>query len=206
MREMTRQLIAGGLASSIFLGLFFGANLVWWLPLLLSAVAFVGVLLVLPKYRGADQIEVADGITQAELDQAVRMCREAAEELEALSQETKLSREIAGAFRRLAEIVSDISENYLRDPRDIRYSRGLTDHHLGAVLEIARRYVQLRQARLNEDADRRLGDVRARILGYVEQFDAIYHACLANDFRQLEVSTAALDQIMKIESPKSVRS
>ena len=206
MRDLIRQLVAGGLASALFLGLFFGANLVWWVPLLLSTVAFVGLLLVLPKFRSADQIEVADGITQAELDQAVRMCREAAAEFKALSQEPKLSREITDAFHRLAEIVSDIAENYLRDPRDIRYSRGFTDHHVGAVREIARGYTQLRQARLNEDADRRLGDVRARILGYVEQFDAIYHACLVNDFRQLEVSTAALDQIMKVESPKSVRS
>ena len=206
MRELTRQLVAGGLASAIFLGLFFGANLVWWVPLLLSAVAFVGALLALPKLRSADQIEVADGITQAELDQAINMCREVAEELRVLSREAKLSREIADAFQRLAEIVSDIAEDFLRDPRDIRYSRGLIDHQLGAVREIARRYVQLRKARLNEDGDRRLGDVRARILGYVEQFDAIYQACLANDFHQLEVSTAALDQIMKVETPKSVRS
>jgi len=206
MRELTRQLVAGGLASAIFLGLFFGANLVWWVPLLLSAVAFVGVLLALPKLRSADQVEVADGITQAELDQAINMCREVAAELESLSQEAKLSREIADAFQRLAEIVSDIAEDFIRDPRDIRYSRGLIDHHLGAVREIARRYVQLRKARLNEEGDRRLGDVRARILGYVGQFDAIYHACLANDFRQLEVSTAALDQIMKVETPTSVRS
>ena len=71
-----------------------------------------------------------------------------------------------------------------------------------AVREIARRYVRLRRARLNEDADRRLADIRARILGYEERFDAIYHACLANDFRQLEVSTAALDQILKVEVPK----
>jgi chemotaxis regulatin CheY-phosphate phosphatase CheZ len=206
MRELIRQLLAGGLASVAFLGLFFGANLVWWLALLLTGLVFGGVLLLFPRMRLADQVEVADGVTQADLNQAVRMCHEAAAELELLSREEKLSREISDAFRRLAEIVNDIAADYRRDPRDIRHSRSFTDHHLQAVREIAQGYVHLSRARLNVDADRRLREIRARILGYVESFDAVYHACLANDFRQLEISTAALDQIMKVEIPTSVRS
>ncbi|MGB0749152.1 MAG: 5-bromo-4-chloroindolyl phosphate hydrolysis family protein [Magnetospiraceae bacterium] len=206
MGEGLRQLIAGVAASALFLGGFFGLSLVWWVPLLLAVGAYVGVLLVVPKAKAPHEIEVSDGITKAEVDRAVQHCERAAAELRDLATEPKISEKMADTFEHMAKIIHEIGENFQSDPRDMVHARSLTDHHLDAMLDVARTYVSLRKATLNETAQARLDKVRDVILGYVEHFDAIYNACLANDFQRLEVATTALDQILKMETPPTLRS
>ncbi len=205
MNELVRQLTAGAAASAVFLAGFLGAALVWWLALGLAAGVYAGVVLLVPRKREAHEIEVTAGVTRAELDHAIGLCRGAAAELTKLSESPAIRAEMAESFRRLADIVAAIGEDFQADPRDLRHSRGFVDHHLGALLEIARTYAKLRAARLDAAGEQRLSAARARILGYVDRFDAIYQACLANDFQKLETSTAALDQILEIDAPASSR-
>ena len=201
MKESMRQLLAGVLASVFFVGLYVGASLVWWAALLASVAVFAGTLLLVPKARDPNAVEVAPGVTKGELDAALRQCAEAGRELAELSKAPHLSREMASALSRLSRIVTDIGDDFAKDPEDIRHARGLTDHHLKAVIEVARAYVDLRKASLNDAGRRKLDEIRAVVTGYVDQFDAIYQACLANDFQRLEVATDALAQILKLEAP-----
>ena len=186
--------------------LYFGASLVWWVPLLFALGVFAGVILLIPRAKDPNEIEVAAGVTKAELDAAVRQCAQAARELEQLAGDPKLSDNMAETLSGLATTVTEIAEAFVKDPRDISYARSLTDHHLDAVLEVARTYVALRQTRLNDEGRTRLDRIGETVQGYVEHFDSIRYACLANDFQRLEVATSALDQILKLEAPTATRS
>ena len=202
MKEIGRQLIAGAGASVAFLGLYLGASLVWWAALLPALAVYVGAVLLIPRAKEAHEIEIGDGLTKADLERAVRQCRDAAAELRSLAADPKLSEAMAGTLQTLARIVDEIGDNFWKDPRDMVSARGLTDHHLGAVLEVARAYVDLRRSPLlGPEAEARLDRARTAIEGYVGHFQAIYDACLANDFQKLEVSTAALSQILQVEAP-----
>ena len=205
MREILRQFLAGAVASVVFLVLFLGVDLVWWLAAGAAVVAFVGIILAVPKPKEAHEIELTAGISKADLDAALKLYREAADEMQEFSQERKLSPEMALTFLRLARIVRAIGDNLRDDPTDLRQLRGFTNHHLPELRSISRTFVQLRRAPLNERAEQRLLEIRDRITGYTDRFDEIYHACLDDDFQKLEISTKALDQIMDADVPKSAR-
>ena len=65
-----RQILAGGLAAVVFLGLFFGVHLVWWLALILGAVAYGALLLIIPKRLRDTEIAMTANVTKADLEQA----------------------------------------------------------------------------------------------------------------------------------------
>jgi len=98
---------------------------------------------------------------------------------------------------------------------DISLAIGAPIHHLGLRLGLELRDDRGDAAAAEMVADlaagvaavgeERLGVARGRILTYVERFDAIYQACLANDFEKLETTTAALDQILRVEAPVAAR-
>jgi hypothetical protein len=65
-----RQITAGTLAAILFLGLFFGLNLVWWLALVLAAVGYGALLLVIPHRRRADEIILTAKTSKADRQSA----------------------------------------------------------------------------------------------------------------------------------------
>lgn len=201
MKEMPRQILAGVTASAAFLSIFSVAKLVWWLALILAALVYAGVILLVPRKKEDHEIEVDIGVTRADLNAALDKCARAVRELQELSKEPKLKYVMADTLRKLAELTRQIAENYTSDPRDLRHSRGFVDHHLDKLMEIVRTYVTLRRQTLTPEAEERLEDIRKSVLEYVPHFEAIYNACLENDFLQLETATKALEQIMKIEAP-----
>lgn len=205
MKDLYRQLLAGAGASLMFLGLFLGLDLVWWLAAIAAIVAFVGIVLAVPRAREAHEIEVAAGVTEADVKAALKTFSEAADDMQTCSQEPRLTKEMALTFLRLARIVRAIGDAVRDDPDNLRQLRGFTQHHLPELRSISKTYVQLRRAPLNERAEQRLDHIRDRIVGYTDRFDDVYHACLDDDFQRLEISTKALDQVMDADVPKSQR-
>ena len=201
LKEAPRQIVAGLAASAVFVGLYVGASLVLWLALALSVAVYAGLLIAIPRKKDDEEIELDAGVTQADVKAAVAKCQRAARELRRLSQEPRLADTMHDALRHLAELTEQIADSYTKDARDLRHSRGFVDHHIDQLVEISQTYVSIRRQALTRDAENRLSTIRDAITSYVPQVEAIYHACLENDFKRLELNTQALSAIMQVEAP-----
>lgn len=203
LRETQRQIVAGGAAAAVYLVLNLSADFQWYIDAILAVAVYGGCLLFIERQKESVEISIDSGLTQADVEAAVRICKESAVALNELAQ--LLSRsdpELAGIFQEIARLTRLIAENYVKDPLDLKHSRGFVDHHLPGIIKAARSYVDLRGATADSiAASRELAGIRPWFLESVPRVQSIYEACLANDFDQLRMGTRALSAIMQSEQP-----
>lgn len=199
LRETTRQIVAGGASSVAFVTLFSASHFALWISGLLTAAVYGATILVIERKKESIEIEVDAGLSQADVDQAVTFCRESARTLHQLSGEVMRDQELSKIFLELARFTNLIADNYEKDPQDLRHSRGFVDHHLPKLVKASRTYVELSKVIGTAETRQRLSEIRPQFAEYVPRVEAIYNACLLNDFDGLALETASLQTIMKSE-------
>lgn len=184
-----RQITAGMLAAIIFLGLFFGLNLVWWLALVLAAVGYGALLLVIPHRRRADEIILTAKTSKADLQSAGEALSDSAKRLNDTI--TKLPKADATAVEEMAQHILSIRENILRDPEDYRLTRRFITTYLPNMVQTIETYAGL-AGRTKGAQSERLDALGAQIRAFAPVVDQIDRACIENDLAALESEVDAL--------------
>lgn len=184
-----RQITAGILAAIIFLGLFFGLNLVWWLALVLAAVGYGALLLVIPHRRRADEIILTAKTSKADLQSAGEALSDSAKRL--TDTIAKLPEADATAVEEMAQHILSIRENILRDPEDYRLTRRFITTYLPNMVQTVETYAGL-TGRTKGAQSERLDALGAQIRAFAPVVDQIDRACIENDLAALESEVDAL--------------
>lgn len=184
-----RQIVAGVLAAMVFLGLFFGVTLVWWLALILGAVTYGALLLIIPKRRRADEIQLGARVSAADMQNAGAALLEHARTLETTLD--KLPELDAQAVGEMAAHIRSIRDNVLRDPDDYRLTRRFISTYLPNVVQTVETYADLAARTTGEQAER-LSHLGAQIRGFNKVVEDIDRACIENDLAALESEVDAL--------------
>jgi len=176
--ETQRQVVAGGAASLVFLGSFFGLSLVWWLSVVLALAVFAAVLLIVGRRK-----------TRADLNQAIDALTGASARMRRLAMGAR------GAdrqhFTRMAELFEAIRGHHQEDPRDYRHTRRFIRHDLPRIVDTAEKYVDLARKATGENRER-VATLGERIRSFTPVLEKIDQACLENDFMMLEVQVDVL--------------
>jgi hypothetical protein len=185
-----RQVVAGLLSAAIFLALFFGAALVWWLALGLGAVAYGALLLMIPRRKRASEITLGLRVTAEDVQNAGHVLQEYA---------TRLQRALPGlpeadrrAVEDMARHLGSIRDNVLRDPDDFRLTRRFISSYLPNVVQTVETYADL-AGRTTGDQATRLMALGEQIRGFASVVEEIERACVENDLAALEAEVNALD-------------
>jgi 5-bromo-4-chloroindolyl phosphate hydrolysis protein len=183
-----RQIIASLLAAAVFLGLFFGANLVWFVALPLAAISYGALLLIIRRRPLLSEVVLSDRVTaadiaagQAALDEAIRRLAKA----EASSADLK--EDLAAMAVELRSIRTQIGD----DPADFRIARRFIVNFLPKLVENVESYVSLSAVATGAARDR-LAPLREGIRAYRPTVARIAQAGLENNFRALESEIDAL--------------
>jgi 5-bromo-4-chloroindolyl phosphate hydrolysis protein len=183
-----RQIVASLIAAAVFLALYFGANLVWFVALPLAAVAYAALLLIIRRRPLLSEVVLSDRVTaadiaagQAALDEALRRLAKA----EASSADLK--EDLAAMAIELRSIRTQIGD----DPADFRIARRFIVNFLPKLVESVESYVSLSAVATGAARDR-LAPLREGIRAYRPTVARIAQAGLENNFRALESEIDAL--------------
>ncbi len=189
LHEGPRQVLAGGLAAAIFLGLFFGLTLVWWLALVLAGVAFGALLLVIPRKRRAEEILRGTAVTQADMEKAASALKDHTQRLDRSL--PALPPSDRAAVQSMAAHLMSIHDNVLKDPEDYRSTRRFIFTYLPNMVQTIESYAGIAGQATGAQADR-VAQLGAQIRAYVPVIEEIDRACIENDISALEAEVDAL--------------
>lgn len=192
LSEGPRQVAAGGIASAVFLALFFGMDLIWWLALVLGAIAYGAALLLIERKAPLSEIHLTARVTAADVAQAATALEEAGNRLEqsALSAPTPAESE---ALTRMTGHLRSIRQSVIEDPDDFRASRQFINVYLPKIVQTVETYVKVSDQATDANTERleRLGD---RIRGFEPVIHRIRTACIDNDLTALELEVDVLSK------------
>jgi len=136
------SILAGVLASAIFLVFLFALALGLWLSLAAGVAGFIAVHLIFRKKAGEVTVHLGGGVSDRLLKETLEEGAARMRELEKYARmiENRGIREKVGAIR---EVVAKIYENFKQDPKDIKTARQFLSYHLDATIKIIRRYAEL---------------------------------------------------------------
>lgn len=184
-----RQIAAALLAAVVFLALFFGVNLVWFLALPLAALAYAAILLIIRRRPLLSEVVLSDRVTaadiaagQAALDEALRRLAKADPASDA---------DLQGDLAALAADLRSIRTQIGDDPADFRIARRFIVSFLPRLVENVETYATLAAVATGPARDR-LPPLREGIRAYRPAVSRIAQAGLENNFRALEAEIDAL--------------
>ncbi|MHA3915421.1 5-bromo-4-chloroindolyl phosphate hydrolysis family protein [Halovulum sp. GXIMD14793] len=189
-----RQIVAGLAASAVFLTLFFGLSLVWWLALGLSVATYFALLLLVQRRRPLDEVHLAQRVTAADIRKAEVMLSQAGTRLErAAVNAPKLDRT---AIEEMAKNVHSIRERIVEDPDDFRAARRFVTVYLPKVVQTVESYTKVSRQASGRAAER-LEQLGEQIRGYAPVIERINEACIENDLRALELEAEVLSATLE---------
>lgn len=199
LSDTPRQVLAGGVSGAVFLGLFFGMSLAWWLALVLAAVVYAAALLIIPRRKALTEIQLGARTTAADLEAAGQALLEAASRFETAA--GRLDADDAAAVADMARHVRSIRDNVLNDPEDYRLTRRFITSYLPNMVESTEAYANL-WSRAQGREPERLAQLGAQIRGFGPVLDEIDRACIENDFAALESEVDALGTQLNRRLPR----
>lgn len=189
-----RQIIAGLLASAVFLGLFFPAALVWWAALGLAALAYFAFLLVIPRRKLLAEIMVSDQVSAADIARASEALTNAMARLDAAGRAAPA--EDQSGLATMVRHLGSIRELIKADPKDYRQTRQFIGFFLPQMVTTVESYVALAKLAQGGNAAR-LAELGQTIKGFLPVVEKIDQACIDNDFAALEAQVYALQFQLK---------
>lgn len=189
-----RQILAALLASAVFLALFFPAGLVWWVALVLAAVAYFALLLVIPRRKLMAEVMLTDEVSAADVARATDALTNAAFRMNEAAKLAPASDR--GGLSDMSKHLTSIRELITADPKDYRQTRQFISFFLPQIVTTVEAYVALARLAQGGNADR-LAELGATIKGFVPVVAKIDQACLENDFAALEAQVFALQFQLK---------
>ncbi|MEM8729989.1 MAG: 5-bromo-4-chloroindolyl phosphate hydrolysis family protein [Pseudomonadota bacterium] len=189
LAEVPRQILAGGLASAAFLSLFFGLQLNVGVSLALAVVVYGAFLLLIRRRPTLAEQIVDTRISRADIKASADALNDAAERITDAAEAVPSSER--HTLERMGELLRAIRDHVYEDPQDYRSTRRFVQAYLPTIIESIEGYARLsRQSRGAQSA--RLASLGARIQTYLPLLEQIEHACLENDFAELEAQVDAL--------------
>lgn len=206
MTETHRQIASGLTAAAVLALLFLFTDFVFFFNLAISAAIGAGVYFSIPRKRSPDEIEVAPGVTKAQLDAALAKIDRYVGKFKAEAAEAR-DLEIRTSVGEIVQVLKRIGRNFREDPRDLTLDATpmFLEEVLERSLDLVSRYVGLSRIAHDsptegygrealETAERSIRQVR-------EGFEAFFQQCLKDDLRELEVGGETLKAIMEMNSP-----
>lgn len=191
--EGLRQAVAAIVASIVFAALFFGANAVWLVALVLAVAVYGGVLLLVKRRKTLSEIHVASRVTAQEL-------REAATALSGAATSITEAADVVAPDRQrsliaMAKDLEVIRANILDDPADFRAARSFVNVHLPVVVEVVETYSKLAVQKTPE-TEARINELGDRIKEFGPPIRQIRNASTEADLSALETQVSVLSQLM----------
>ena len=187
MTDGVRQIVAGVLAAAVFLGLFQGLLLQWYLALGLGVAVYGAFLMLIGRRMPLEEIVLSDRVSAADIAKAGDALREAAARV------GRAAALLTGADRAtltgLQGHLDSIREQIMADPADYRSAQRFITSYLTNMVSNIEAYVHLAK---RAAGDERLAGLRQGIIGYGQVVARIDKACLENDFTALEGEVDAL--------------
>ena len=191
LHEGPRQLLAGGVASGVFLALFFGLGLVWWLAVVLGTAVYGATLLLVERKSLLSEVRLTSRVTAADIAKAADMLSDAG---------TRLRRSAAIApsterpvLEQMSDHMQSIRQSVIDDPEDFRAARQFINVYLPKIVQTVEGYVKVADQVTDDSADRLrgLGD---RIRAFEPVVHRIRTACIENDLKALELEVDVLSR------------
>lgn len=198
-----QTLLAGCAGTGAFAAAYTLGGLVWWVALVPAVAATLATFVLVPRRREAAEVEVAAGVTLAELNRVVAHTQDTAQRFRVLAKRIR-DRQVARAVDEIAGITQDIARNFQADPKDIRSAYDFLDYHLGKAFEVIDAYATLSTAaRLSEAETAKLAEVGKTILEIQQLFHDHLVSLRADDVKALSHATEALKTIaFSLERPR----
>ena len=189
-----RHALAAGLAIIVFLGLYYGAALIWGVALGLAALSYGAVLLIVQRKRLLDEIVVSGTTTKADLAEAARIMDAAAVRLDKAAE--RVPDNDRSVVKEITDHLRSIRNQVAKDPEDFRRVRRFVKSYLAKMVTSVESYADLAEKSRGLHGQR-LSTLASTIHGFVPTLAKIDAACLENDFAELEAQMSALDFQMK---------
>lgn len=184
-----RQIVASLLAAGVFLGLYFGVLLEWFVALGLSVATYAGLLLMIPRRTPLSEIVLSDRVSAADIAAATRALSDATRRIGMAAVQAPAIDQppLSDMAAHLTSLRAQIAD----DPADYRHAHRFITSYLPKMVDNVEKYVAL-AAKAHGPARDRLSPLREGILSYGQVVARIDQAGLENDFRALEAEVDAL--------------
>ncbi len=206
MTEFVRQIVSGTGAALTLALLTWYTDFVFLFTLAISAAIGLGTYFTIPRKRAPHEIEVAPGVTQARLDEAVERVDHY---IDRFKEEAGRARdpEIRTRVGEIVDLLRRIAANFREDPRDLNLNTTsmFLDHYLQRSHDLVDKYVRLSRitsdGRMDAAGREALETAEEAIQRVKDGFEDYLRQCLDNDLMDLEVGGETLKAIMEMDAP-----
>lgn len=193
MYDGPRHMVAALLASGVFLALFFGAGLVWWLALVMAVAVYGAALLLIGRKLALDEIRLSDRVSAADVAAAADALADASQRLtRALDIAPDPDRP---ALADMARDLQSIRQSITEDPADFRAARSFINVYLPTMINAVESYVKV-AGQASGEAAQRVRGLGEQIRGFAPVIRRIQTACIENDLNALELEVAVLSKTL----------
>jgi len=202
MNEWHRQIVSGLVAAGALAFLQLGIGYRFGFSVGIAAAIGVGMYFTLPRKKAPNEIEMAPGVTRADLDRALDFIGEHVVRLESLRKQVRdplLSESIAD----MVQTLRNIARNFKDDPRDLGNAGPFINQYLARSTTLIEQYVRLASHApdpMITERIARIGDTIGRVRNGFKEF---YRQCIENDVTDLEIDSQTLKSLMDLELPES---
>ena len=184
-----RQVLSGALAAVVFLTLYFGLNVIWWLAFVLAAMVYFALLLVIRTQPEPDQILVGEGVSAADLNALGEALAEGSQRIARAAD--AVPKEDRSVIAEMSERLRAIHKNVEADPKGYRSTRRFATNFLPVIVSTVESYGALASRAGPEHADR-LNEIGRQIGAFAPVIQQIDRATLEHDLVALETEVSAL--------------
>lgn len=192
LTEGPRQILAGCIASAVFLGLFYGVGLVWWLALFLGVAAYGASLLLIERKALLSEVQLSARVSAEDVTKAAATLEDAGKRIEQSALSAPHPDE-EKALTQITDHLKSIRQSVIDDPADYRAARQFINVYLPKIVQTVESYVKVAEHVTDANADR-LEGLGARI----QEFEPVVHrirtACIENDLTALELEVDVLSK------------
>jgi len=198
MKETLRQITAGLFAAGSLIILFIWFDYAFWFKLGISAAIGLGVYFSIPQKKEAHEIEIASGVSQADLDSAIAKIggyREKFNNAAKICNRPKT----AQAVRTMASILGKIAGKFRDEPENLKNASPFLNQYMEMSYNIVDQYTRLAAITLEGEQEKQLAATEKTIGRIHKGFKEFYNQCIANDLADLEVSSATFSAIFETD-------
>lgn len=200
MNELGRQILSA-LAAAILLAVFsMTTDYRFGFVVIMAAGVGLGTYFTIPRRKSPEEIELAPGITQADLDHAVSVMDDSIARFEQLKRACR-GEDVGRSLEDILDTLKIIRENFKQDPRDLSNAGQFLNEYLGRAHDIVEQYNRLSRHPGSGVIGERLRDFEQTIERIRIGFRDFYNQCLQNDVVDLEVNSETLKSLMDMELP-----
>lgn len=185
---------------TVLLGMWFGTSYNMTVSFLMSCLVAGLLLWALPRKKESNEIVLAEGVTQADLDSAVETCRQAGRQFMELSTQIEVPA-MSTMVTQIGDSCLNIADNFIQDPKDLLMAKDFIYHLNRAVVLIAGYTQQCKQSHLSDDERTVLQQTEEQIAYIRDAFQTHLRNFRADNIRELSISGKALSDILRLEVP-----